>query len=84
MLHVVGTIGLAARFVLALILHIDLLEVALASASFYLFLVSLAVHLLIGQYLIALLHVSLMISLAPLGTHTLLQLQSATQLDGTR
>ena len=37
MLHVVGTIGLAARFVLALILHIDLLEVALASAGFYLF-----------------------------------------------
>ena len=84
MLHVVVTIGLAARFVLALILHIDLLEVALASARFYLFLVSLAVHLLIGQYLIAFLHVSLMISLAPLGTHTLLQLQSATQLDGTR
>jgi len=84
MLHVVGTIDLAARFVLALILHIDLLEVALASAAFYLFLVSLAVHLLIGQYLIALLHVSLMLSLSFRGSHTLSQLKSANHVAGTR
>lgn len=84
MLHVVGTIGLAARFVLALILHIDLLEVALASASCYLFFICFAVFLLPCQYLISILEIPLMISLAPLGTHTLLQLQSATQLDGTR
>lgn len=83
MLHVVGTIGLAARFVLALILHIDLLEVALASAGFYLFLVSLAVHLLIGQYLIALLHVSLMISLSSRGSHTLVLMKSANHVVGT-
>ena len=44
----------------------------------------ITVYLLLCQYLISILQIPLMISLAPLGTHTLLQLQSATQLDGTR
>ena len=84
MLHVIGTIGLAARFVLALILHIDLLKVALASASCYLFFICIAVFLLLCQYLISILQIPLMISLSSRGSHTLVLIKSANHVAGTR